>query len=190
MFLCGPSCGLELPGVGEMSGGIGSVSQFDQQRLVSEVESYQLWLDSKTQEAYDIAKIAKAKGQQYGGPKCEVKAISGFRSYAKQQELWNKGRTTKGPIVTYAKPGYSNHNFGMALDMGIFIDGKYMDAVDSKFVYKIYKAIATEADVQALPIMWGGNFKQLCDSPHFEYMTGLTMAQMRERVSAGQPIIS
>tara|TARA_R100000234_G_scaffold91232_1_gene59401 strand:+ start:417 stop:827 length:411 start_codon:yes stop_codon:yes gene_type:complete len=134
--------------------------------------------------------IAKAKGQQYGGPKCEVKAISGFRSYAKQQELWNKGRTTKGPIVTYAKPGYSNHNFGMALDMGIFINGKYMDAVDSKFVYKIYKAIATEADVQALPIMWGGNFKQLCDSPHFEYMTGLTMAQMRERVSAGQPIIS
>mgnify|MGYP005674661783 CR=1 FL=1 len=62
MFLCGPSCGLELLGGGEMSGGIGSVSQFDQQRLVSEVESYQLWLDSKTQEAYDIAKIAKAKG--------------------------------------------------------------------------------------------------------------------------------
>jgi len=65
MFLCGPSCGLELLGVGEMSGGIGSVSQFDQQRLVSEVESYQLWLDSKTQEAYDIAKIAKAKGHDF-----------------------------------------------------------------------------------------------------------------------------
>ena len=148
-------------------------------------------LDPKVQFVFiKLMQIAKAKGQQYGGPKCEVKGICGFRSYAKQQDLYNKGRTTKGPIVTYAKPGYSNHNFGMALDLGIFIDGKYMDAVDSKFVYKIYKAIATEADVQALPIMWGGNFKQFCDSPHFEYMTGLTMAQMRERVSAGQPIIS
>ena len=48
-----------------MSEGIECVSQFDHQRLALEVESYQLWLDSKTQEAYDIAEIAKAKGLDF-----------------------------------------------------------------------------------------------------------------------------
>jgi peptidoglycan LD-endopeptidase CwlK len=137
-----------------------------------------------------LMQIAKAKGLQYGGPKCEVKAISGNRSYEKQQKLYNKGRTTEGKIVTYAKPGYSNHNFGLALDMGIFINGKYMDAIDSGFVYKVYKSIAIEAEVQDLPIKWGGNFIRFVDSPHFEYDAGLTMAQMRQRVAEGKAIIS
>lgn len=146
-------------------------------------------LDPKVQFVFiKLMQIAKAKGQQYGGPKCEVKGISGFRSFEEQQKLYNQGRTTKGPIVTYVKT--SMHNMGLALDMGIFISGKYMDAVDSKFVYKIYKSIATEAEVQDLPIKWGGNFKGFCDSPHFEYVTGLTMAQMKERLKAGEPIIS
>ncbi|MEC9201048.1 MAG: hypothetical protein VYA79_06005, partial [Candidatus Thermoplasmatota archaeon] len=48
-----------------MSEGIECVSQFDHQRLALEVESYQLWLDSKTQEAYDIAEIAKSKGLDF-----------------------------------------------------------------------------------------------------------------------------
>lgn len=135
-----------------------------------------------------LMQIAKAKGLQYGGPKCEVKGICGFRSLEEQKKLYNQGRTTKGPIVTYVKT--SMHNMGLALDMGIFINGKYMDAVDSKFVYKIYKAIATEAEVQDLPIKWGGTFKGFCDSPHFEYVTGLTMAQMRQRVAEGKAIIS
>jgi peptidoglycan L-alanyl-D-glutamate endopeptidase CwlK len=148
-------------------------------------------LNEKVQPVFiQLMQIAKAKGQQYGGPKCEVKAISGFRSYSEQQKLYNQGRTTKGNIVTYAKPGYSNHNFGLSLDLAIFIDGKYMDSVDSKFVYKVYKSIATESDVQGLPIMWGGNFKRFVDSPHFEYFSGLTMAEMRRRVSLGEPIIS
>lgn len=148
-------------------------------------------LNQKVQPVFvQLMQIAKAKGKQYGGPNCEVKAISGFRSFAQQQKIYNQGRTTKGSIVSYAKPGTSLHNFALALDMGIFIDRKYMDAVDSKFVYKVYKSIATEADVQGLPIMWGGNFKSFCDSPHFEYMSGLTMAQLRERRTSGKELIA
>jgi peptidoglycan L-alanyl-D-glutamate endopeptidase CwlK len=39
-----------------------------------------------------------------------------FRSELRQQELYNQGRTTPGKIVTYAKPGYSYHNWSLALD--------------------------------------------------------------------------
>ena len=65
MFLDGPSCEGALERGDEMSGRIESVSQYDRQRLTTEVEAYQLWLDSKTQEAYDIARIAKAKGLDF-----------------------------------------------------------------------------------------------------------------------------
>ena len=65
MFLDGPSCEGALERGNEMSGRIESVSQYDRQRLTAEVEAYQLWLDSKTQEAYDIAQIAKGKGLDF-----------------------------------------------------------------------------------------------------------------------------
>ena len=43
------------------------------------------------------------------------KIISGTRTYAEQDDLANKR-----PIVTKAKGGQSNHNFGIAWDVGIF----------------------------------------------------------------------
>jgi len=42
-----------------------SVSGYDSDRLSSEVESYQKWLDQRTQEVYDIALKAKAKGLDF-----------------------------------------------------------------------------------------------------------------------------
>ena len=42
-----------------------SVSEYDSDRLSSEVGSYQEWLDLRTQEVYDIALQAKAKGLDF-----------------------------------------------------------------------------------------------------------------------------
>ena len=42
-----------------------SVSKYDSDRLSSEVEYYQEWLDLRTQEVYDIALQAKAKGLDF-----------------------------------------------------------------------------------------------------------------------------
>ena len=62
-------------------------------------------LDKRVQPTFtQLVQIAKAMGQKYG---VEVKAISGPRSYSKQAELYAKGRTKPGSIVTHAKPGYS-----------------------------------------------------------------------------------
>src|SRR5690606_12595912 len=40
----------------------------------------------------------------------------GFRSYARQNQLYAQGRTTPGNIVTHARGGSSIHNFGLAVD--------------------------------------------------------------------------
>ncbi|WP_251139629.1 M15 family metallopeptidase [Exiguobacterium sp. s39] len=46
-----------------------------------------------------------------------------FRSIAEQNVLYAKGRTTPGPIVTQARGGQSNHNFGVAIDVFLYQDG-------------------------------------------------------------------
>lgn len=89
-----------------------------------------------------------------------VKVISGLRSYAEQTALYAKGRTASGPKVTNAPAGYSNHNFGLAFDIGVFSGGAYLE--DSP----LYKAVATIGI--DLGLTWGGGWKKLQDQPHYE----------------------
>jgi len=112
----------------------------------------------------------------------EVKYISGTRTYAEQDALYAKGRTAPGPIVTKARGGFSNHNFSIAVDVGLFTpDGKYLGTSPHyRDIGKIVKEFPT--------LEWGGNWKFI-DEPHIQWRTGLTMAQMRERVAAGKSIV-
>ncbi|PKG36731.1 LysM peptidoglycan-binding domain-containing protein, partial [Psychrobacter sp. Sarcosine-3u-12] len=43
--------------------------------------------------------------------------VQGLRTYEEQNKLYAKGRTASGSIVTKAKGGQSNHNFGVAIDV-------------------------------------------------------------------------
>ena len=56
-----------------------------------------------------------------------IKVISGLRTYEEQNDLDAQGRTKPGKIVTNARGGYSNHNFGIAFDIGVFEGGSYLD---------------------------------------------------------------
>jgi len=57
----------------------------------------------------------------------DYKIICGTRTWEQQEALYAKGRTTPGPKVTNAKPGSSMHNFGLAVDCGVFKGKVYMD---------------------------------------------------------------
>jgi peptidoglycan L-alanyl-D-glutamate endopeptidase CwlK len=115
-----------------------------------------------------------------------IKLISGLRSYEEQAALYAKGRTKPGPKVTNAPPGYSNHNFGLAFDIGVFQGTKYLP--DSP-LYKTVGAIGME-----LGLEWGGNWKTIQDQPHFQLrpdwaqnMTERVMlAELRNRKAAGE----
>lgn len=90
----------------------------------------------------------------------KVKAISGLRSYGEQDALYEQGRSRPGRIVTNARGGYSNHNFGIAFDVGIFEDGRYVDNSP------MYRAVGTLG--KSLGLEWGGDWKSIQDDPHFQ----------------------
>lgn len=58
-----------------------------------------------------------------------VYIIWGSRTVEQQEVLYRSGRTTLGPIITSRRPGYSAHNFGLALDFCL-LDGKRLVSWD------------------------------------------------------------
>ena len=109
-----------------------------------------------------------------------VRIISGTRTYAEQDALYAQGRSTSGPIVTNARGGFSNHNFGIAWDIGLFQNDRYLD--ESPY----YRQLGPVGE--SLGLEWGGRWR-FEDDPHYQLKTGLTLAQLRDRVSQGIPIV-
>ena len=89
-----------------------------------------------------------------------IKVISGLRTYDEQNDLYAQGRTKPGKVVTNARGGYSNHNFGIAFDIGVFQGSKYLDESPK------YKAVGVLG--MDLGLEWGGNWKTIQDEPHFQ----------------------
>lgn len=111
-----------------------------------------------------------------------IKIISGTRTYAEQDALYAKGRTAPGPKVTNAKGGFSNHNFGIAADIGVFKNGIYQPESP------LYKQVGQIG--KNLGFKWGGDWTSFKDEPHFEWNPmSYTVAQLRERKANGQPLV-
>lgn len=84
----------------------------------------------------------------------------GFRSIAQQNALYAQGRTRPGKIVTNARGGQSNHNFGKAVDLAFVVDGEIV------WTESLYLKLGRFAD--AVGLKWGGNWKKFKDKPHVE----------------------
>lgn len=84
----------------------------------------------------------------------------GFRTYAEQAELYASGRTKEGKILTNAKPGTSNHEKGLAVDIA-FQNGGVLSYDQS-----LYDKIVPIA--KKLTLDWGGDWTGFPDRPHFE----------------------
>lgn len=106
--------------------------------------------------------------------KIYVQISSGFRSFADQNALYAQGRTKSGNVVTNARGGYSNHNFGLAIDYFLVSDdgSKALWTVNDK--WRRVAAIGKE-----LGFAWGGDWSSFRDYPHLEMTGGLSTAQLR-----------
>lgn len=91
-----------------------------------------------------------------------VKIIGGTRTYAEQDALYAQGRTVKGQKITNARGGYSLHNHAIAFDIGIFQGSKYLES-DTQY-RALYKACGAPDKFS-----WGGNWKSIVDTPHYQY---------------------
>jgi peptidoglycan LD-endopeptidase CwlK len=115
-----------------------------------------------------------------------IKVISGLRTYDEQNALYAQGRTKPGRVVTNARGGYSNHNFGIAFDIGVFDGASY---VPESPRYKAVGALGAE-----LGLEWGGNWKTIKDEPHFQLRPGWALngserdmlAELRARQASGK----
>jgi peptidoglycan L-alanyl-D-glutamate endopeptidase CwlK len=91
-----------------------------------------------------------------------VEVVQGLRTYQEQDELYAKGRTKPGPIVTQARGGQSNHNFGLAVDLCPFTN----DKPDWNAPMSVWAAIGAAAEARGLE--WGGSWKKFLDKPHVQ----------------------
>ena len=94
----------------------------------------------------------------------DVRIISGTRTYAEQDAIYAQGRNGHpGNIVSQAKGGQSNHNFGIAWDIGIFHHGAYITD-DAEYI------LIPPLVLPSLPeLEWGGNWKHHKDYPHYQH---------------------
>ncbi len=125
-------------------------------------------------EAQACARAWLTKAAEYLAAKgLTIRIICGTRSYAEQDKLY-----AKRPRVTNARGGYSMHNFGIAFDIGIFQNGKYLDDInpraDREYI-TLHQACGNPAGMQ-----WGGDWKSIVDYPHYQLSKwGSSSAQLR-----------
>jgi peptidoglycan L-alanyl-D-glutamate endopeptidase CwlK len=87
--------------------------------------------------------------------------VQTLRTFEEQDLLYQKGRTRPGPVVTNARAGSSYHNYGLALDFCLEVNGKLMWTVNKDWmtVVTIFKSYGFD---------WGGDWSNFKDYPHLE----------------------
>ncbi|SDF86137.1 M15 family metallopeptidase [Epilithonimonas hungarica] len=117
----------------------------------------------------EVIKIIEDCDKELTG-RAKIRITQGFRTFDEQDQLYTIGRTKPGKKVTNAKAGQSIHNYGLAVDICLIIDGKTVswdtakDWDNDKVAdwYECVKVFAKHG------WSWGGNWKTFKDLPHFE----------------------
>ena len=107
-----------------------------------------------------------------------VEVVQGLRTFEEQDALYAKGRTAPGQIVTQARGGESNHNFGLAADLCPFTN----DKPDWNAPMAVWAAIGTAAMAHGLE--WGGQWKKFLDKPHVQ-LPSMTVKECASWYRAG-----
>ncbi len=136
----------------------------------------------------EVQPLARALVESAATIGIAIKVISGTRTYDEQNALYEQGRTKPGRIVTNARGGYSNHNFGIAFDIGVFEGGRYLNESPA------YKAVGAMG--MKLGLEWGGNWRTMTDEPHFQLRPSWAremserdmLAELRRRNSQNLPV--
>ena len=105
-----------------------------------------------------LAKLGRELLRRLAAEGLTFKVTSGNRTKAEQAALYAKGRTTKGPKVTWTMN--SRHIGGRAIDLTLF-SGK--NPVWESKHYDRAGQIGEE-----LGLVWGGRWRRTPDRPHFE----------------------
>lgn len=95
------------------------------------------------------------------------RVTDGFRSMESQSKLYDIGRISKGRTLTNARPGFSFHNYGLAVDLCQKSEKPYEESA--------MREIGQLSQLYGLT--WGGDFKSV-DQPHVQIKTKITATEM------------
>ena len=103
--------------------------------------------------------------QEWPGGDVDVLITNTLRTMAEQQALYDQGRNKPGKIVTWAKPGSSAHNYGLAFDFVPLRNGKPVWGTKGADL-----ALWTRCGQlgEQLGLEWGGRWAKKPDMPHFQ----------------------
>lgn len=89
-----------------------------------------------------------------------------FRTAARQNQLYEQGRSLPGHIVTNAQAGQSMHNFGLAVDVVPYLSGP---GSQPNWRATTPQFMAMVAAMKAEGLYWGGDWRgRLADFDHFQ----------------------
>nr|DAN41019.1 MAG TPA: L alanyl D glutamate peptidase endolysin [Caudoviricetes sp.] len=130
-------------------------------------------------------KLIELMKKAIGDSPYDFKVVQGLRTAEYQNSLYQQGRTKPGKIVTKLD-GYnrkSNHQaksdgYGHAVDIAVCghydQNGNYVkyttdtEMFDNKKLVEISKHVKAVAKKMGVEIVWGGDWKTLYDTPHYE----------------------
>jgi len=104
----------------------------------------------------------------------DILVTSTYRDNESQNALYEQGRTTPGKIVTNARSGDSFHNHRCAVDVVPLVLGK----PDWDGSHPVWDQVGKIGE--ACGLEWAGNWKSFKELAHFQYTSGLTIAELKE----------
>ncbi|MCI1591490.1 M15 family metallopeptidase [Heyndrickxia oleronia] len=155
------------------------------QSLYNEHKNQSNSISTKTIEATGLNPLVKEKTNQLiqQAAKIGITVIitDDFRSSKDQDQLYEKGRTVSGNIVTNAKGGESYHNYGLAVDFAlktptgdVIWDMEYDGNKNGRSDW--YEVVDL---AKALGFSWGGDWAQFKDYPHLQMDFGLSINDLQ-----------
>lgn len=115
-----------------------------------------------------------------------LRCVYGLRTWQEQADLYAQGRTRPGRIVTKAQPGFSYHNYGLAIDCCLLRGGDMWsltadDDHDGKSDWlEMVEAFERRG--------WEAGFRwtEFSDSPHFQKTFDLTITACLAQRARGE----
>jgi len=90
------------------------VSDFNQSISINRINTLHPQLQASATKVYQECVVQKIP----------IHIVWGYRSMQEQELIYRYGRTIPGSIITTNRPGYSAHNYRLALDFCFYYDGK------------------------------------------------------------------
>lgn len=131
----------------------------------------------------DISNLIEKINTKVLTGRAKVRIAQGLRTFAEQDALYAQGRTKPGKKVTNAKGGQSIHNYGLAVDIVLILDGKTASWDEKSDFDRDQQSdwIEVVTEFKRAGFSWGGDWRTFKDMPHFEKTSGLSLKQIQDK---------